>query len=182
MIHPLFFLVVTFFPADNKILKGVEKAVVEDGLKTVFTLRLAPVVPIPIGAYAYIYGITALPAWEFFVGTLLGALKPYLLDSYLGSFGKDLVVGGTDGSNDTIVIGVLAVTTLVGVFATQVATRMWEKVYEEVSGAEEDDSEGGEEETDDGIVSRTKSFFLSFEPVSDFAGDVGNIMRRLELY
>lgn len=34
-------------------LRALEKVVSEEGLKTVVTLRLAPVLPIPLGAYNY---------------------------------------------------------------------------------------------------------------------------------
>lgn len=60
------------------------QVVEEDGFRTVFVLRLAPVIPIPLGAYAYVYGASALDAWSFSLGTLLGSLKPYLVDAYLG--------------------------------------------------------------------------------------------------
>lgn len=36
-------------------LRGIEKVVAEDGLKAILTLRLAPILPIPIGAYNYVY-------------------------------------------------------------------------------------------------------------------------------
>jgi len=60
---------------DNAALRGIERAIEEDGIKSVLTLRLAPVVPIPIGAYNYIYGLTKLPYNEFITGIFLGSLK-----------------------------------------------------------------------------------------------------------
>ena len=68
---------------------GVEKVVARDGLKAVLTLRLAPILPIPIGLYNYVYGVTNVPIGQFAGGIFLGSLKPYLLDSYLGYFGKE---------------------------------------------------------------------------------------------
>ena len=41
-------------------LRGIEKVVARDGLKAILTLRLAPVLPIPIGMYNYVYGVTWL--------------------------------------------------------------------------------------------------------------------------
>lgn len=38
-------------------LRGIEKVVAEDGLKAILTLRLAPILPIPIGFYNYVYGL-----------------------------------------------------------------------------------------------------------------------------
>ena len=39
---------------ENPSLRGIEKVVAEDGLKAILTLRLAPVLPIPIGFYNYV--------------------------------------------------------------------------------------------------------------------------------
>jgi len=64
-------------------LRGIERVVADDGLKAILTLRLAPVLPIPIGFYNYIYGVTSVPFFDFAGGIFLGSLKPYLLDSYL---------------------------------------------------------------------------------------------------
>lgn len=61
-------------------LRGIEKVVSRDGLKAILTLRLAPVLPIPIGLYNYIYGVTDVPVLDFAGGIFLGSLKPYLLD------------------------------------------------------------------------------------------------------
>lgn len=54
--------------------------VAKDGLKAILTLRLAPVLPIPIGLYNYVYGVTNVPYLDFAGGIFLGSLKPYLLD------------------------------------------------------------------------------------------------------
>ena len=74
-------------------LRGIERVVAEDGLKAILTLRLAPLLPIPIGMYNYVYGVTNVPYFDFAAGVFLGSLKPYLLDSYLGVFGKQVVEG-----------------------------------------------------------------------------------------
>lgn len=37
-------------------LRGIERVVAQDGLKAILTLRLAPILPIPLGMYNYIYG------------------------------------------------------------------------------------------------------------------------------
>ncbi|CAM9780082.1 unnamed protein product [Laminaria digitata] len=62
-------------------LRALEKVVSEEGFKTVVTLRLAPVLPIPLGAYNYVYGATSLKLPVFLSGMFVGSLKPYLLDS-----------------------------------------------------------------------------------------------------
>ena len=68
--------------------RALAKVVEEDGFKTVFVLRLSPILPIPTGAYPYIYGTSKLSPLTFAGGYFLGSLKPYLLDSYLGVFSK----------------------------------------------------------------------------------------------
>lgn len=47
---------VLFYPVQlekRPALRALEKVVSEEGFKTVVTLRLAPVLPIPLGAYNY---------------------------------------------------------------------------------------------------------------------------------
>jgi uncharacterized membrane protein YdjX (TVP38/TMEM64 family) len=64
--------------------RAVDRACAKEGFKTVFTLRLSPLLPIPIGAYNYLYGATSVSPLDFIAGISLGSVKPYLLDSYLG--------------------------------------------------------------------------------------------------
>jgi len=78
---------------ENPSLRGIQKVVSQDGFKTILTLRLAPVLPIPLGMYNYIYGLTNVTIPNFAGGVFLGSLKPYFLDSYLGYFGMQLVEG-----------------------------------------------------------------------------------------
>jgi uncharacterized membrane protein YdjX (TVP38/TMEM64 family) len=139
---------------DNPSLRGIEKVVAKDGLKAVLTLRLAPVLPIPIGFYNYVYGVTNVPYFDFAGGIFLGSLKPYLLDSYIGSFGKSLVDGtaGADGGiQDIVLLVAFGVSVLIGVFASQLAGETWDSVLKE---AEAEKAEAGtkEQKEDDGIV------------------------------
>lgn len=115
-------------------LRGIEKVVAKDGLKAILTLRLAPVLPIPIGLYNYVYGVTNVPFVDFAGGIFLGSLKPYLLDSYLGVFGKQLVDGtaGESGMQDALLLIALGVSVLIGVFASQLANETWESINEEI--------------------------------------------------
>ena len=143
---------------ENPSLRGIEKVVAKDGLKAILTLRLAPVLPIPIGFYNYVYGVTNVPYLDFAGGIFLGSMKPYLLDSYLGYFGKSLIDGSAandGGLQDVILLVALGVSVLVGVFATQLASETWDSVLEEVEEDERlkkeaEEAEGGE--VDDGIV------------------------------
>ncbi|KAK1735285.1 TVP38/TMEM64 family membrane protein [Skeletonema marinoi] len=130
-------------------LRGIEKVVAKDGLKAILTLRLAPVLPIPIGLYNYVYGVTNVPYLDFAGGIFLGSLKPYLLDSYLGVFGKQLVDGtaGESGMQDALLLIALGVSVLIGVFASQLANETWESINEEVElekkvAAEKEDTAG----------------------------------------
>ena len=140
-------------------LRGIEKTVARDGLKAILTLRLAPILPIPIGMYNYIYGVTNVPALDFAGGIFLGSLKPYLLDSYLGFFGKAVVdgsLGDATSYQDIILLVALGVSVLIGVFASQLAAETWDTVLEEVETEkalkEGRDPNEKEEEEDDGIT------------------------------
>lgn len=105
-------------------LRGIEKVVARDGLKAILTLRLAPIIPIPIGFYNYVYGVTNVPYFDFAGGIFLGSIKPYLLDSYLGYFGKTVIDGSAaadpSGMQDILLLVALGVSVLIGVFASQV--------------------------------------------------------------
>ncbi|KAG7348917.1 SNARE associated golgi protein [Nitzschia inconspicua] len=139
---------------ENPSLRGIEKVVAEDGLKAVLTLRLAPVLPIPLGMYNYVYGISNVKYLDFAGGIFLGSLKPYLLDSYLGYFGKTLVDGtaGQDGGwQDYILVAVLGVSVLIGVFASQLASETWDAVLEEQK-SEEKAEKSDDKNNDDGVV------------------------------
>ena len=134
-------------------LRGIEKVVARDGLKAILTLRLAPVLPIPIGLYNYVYGVTNVPFLDFAGGIFLGSLKPYLLDSYLGVFGKQIVDGtaGESGMQDALLLIALGVSVLIGVFASQLANDTWESINEEVELEKRAAAEIGDA-TKDGVV------------------------------
>lgn len=132
--------------------RALAKVVQEDGFKTVFVLRLAPIIPIPLGTYAYIYGTSKLNPLVFSAATFLGSLKPYLLDSYLGVFSKQLLDGDTlDESKDLILLFGLGALVLVGVFANDLAGESWELVQQEMKAEKKRRLEQGlpsEEESD----------------------------------
>jgi len=117
-------------------LRGIERVVAKDGIKAILTLRLAPVLPIPIGLYNYVYGVTNVPFIDFCGGIFLGSLKPYLLDSYIGVFGKSVVDGSAaaeqGGMQDVILLVALGVSVLIGIFASQLANETFESIRDEV--------------------------------------------------
>lgn len=100
----------------------------------VLTLRLAPLLPIPIGAYNYVYGVTNVSYVDFATGMFLGSIKPYLLDSYLGYFGKSILDGSSaeNFEEDFALILALCASVLIGVFASQLASETWESVQKEI--------------------------------------------------
>ena len=143
-------------------LRGIEKVVAEDGLKAILTLRLAPILPIPIGLYNYVYGVSNVPYLDFAGGIFLGGLKPYLLDSYLGYFGKQVVdgtVADAGGLQDIILLAALGFSVLIGVFASELAGETWDSVKEEIEEQEKRKKEENPEDVDDGIMRK----FLGFE-------------------
>lgn len=143
-------------------LRGIEKVVSEDGLKAVLTLRLAPILPIPIGLYNYVYGVTNVPYFDFAGGIFLGSLKPYLLDSYLGVFGKEVVDGTANqqgGLQDIILLAALGFSVLIGVFASELAGETWDSVKVEIEAEEKKKKDENPDEVDDGIMRK----FLGFE-------------------
>jgi hypothetical protein len=74
------------------------------------------------------------------LGIFLGSLKPYFLDSYLGYFGKEVLegsVGNGASIQDAVLLGVLGISVLIGVFASQLATETWETVLAEVEQEKE---------------------------------------------
>ena len=139
-------------------LRGIEKTVARDGLKAILTLRLAPILPIPLGLYNYIYGVTNVPFAAFAGGIFLGSLKPYLLDSYLGYFGKNVIEGtNEDGFQDVLLLAALGLSVLIGVFASQLAGETWESVLAEVE-AEKNAKLGDEDSAGEATDGLTREF------------------------
>ncbi|VEU43827.1 unnamed protein product [Pseudo-nitzschia multistriata] len=150
---------------ENPSLRGLEKVVADEGLKAVLTFRLAPVLPIPLGMYNYVYGITNVRFVDFAGGIFLGSLKPYFLDSYLGYVGKSLVDGSASegGLQDYVLIGVLGLSVLIGVFASQLASETWEAIQKEEEAEDRENKlkeTGGEDEDDDGVTTEVFGFEL----------------------
>jgi len=111
--------------------RAIDRAVSKNAFKTVFTLRLSPLLPIPIAAYNYVYALTSVNIGEFVAGISLGSVKPYLLDSYLGLFGKSVLDKEESGAGDAILLAVVAIVFVVGTFAAQVVGETWDEVQKE---------------------------------------------------
>mmetsp|Transcript_27254 Transcript_27254/g.41737 ORF Transcript_27254/g.41737 Transcript_27254/m.41737 type:complete len:574 (-) Transcript_27254:969-2690(-) len=167
-------------------LRGIEKVVARDGLKAILTLRLAPVLPIPVGMYNYVYGVTNVPYFDFAGGIFLGSLKPYLLDSYLGYFGKEVVdgsMGDASSTQDIVLLAALGVSVMIGVFASQLAGETWDTVLKEVEAEkkEKEELEGVEEEKEleDGVLRKIAGFELPLWVVG-FQIALGDASERVE--
>lgn len=115
-------------------LRALEKAVSADGARAVFTLRLAPILPVPIGGYAYIYGLTNISWQEFALGTFLGSAKPYFLDAYIGFCFKEAQrsPGEVAGMNDALLFTTFVATITAGSFASELAVRSFAELTSEV--------------------------------------------------
>ena len=81
-------------------------------------LRLTLILPIPIRAYSCEYGVTNVSCIDFSTGIFLGSIKPNLLDSHLGYFGKNIIDGSSSESftEDFTLILALFLSVLIGVF------------------------------------------------------------------
>jgi len=132
--------------AKRPLLKAIYRACSKDGFKTVFTLRLSPLLPLPVAGYNYLYGASSVSVFDFLAGITLGSIKPYFLDCYLGLFGKSVIdeairsrqvidplSSEVDVSqNDIVLLSVVALVLVVGSFATQVAANTWTEIKTEM--------------------------------------------------
>jgi len=119
--------------SSRPLLRAVDRAVAKDGFKTCFVLRLSPILPIPIGAYNYLFGVTGIKAFEFYAAIALASFKPYFLDSYLGVFGKTMIdaKGDQGDAQDTLLLLVVGAIIAVGTLATQVAGNLYDEIKSE---------------------------------------------------
>jgi hypothetical protein len=116
----------------------------------VFTLRLSPVIPIPVAAYNYVYSITSVTTQDFLLGITLGSIKPYLLDCYLGLFGKSILDtppsdnnnGFISSSGDYVLLGIVTLVIIVGTFAGQIVTNTWKEIQSEIKLIASNDDNG----------------------------------------
>eukprot|EP01040_Poterioochromonas_malhamensis_P001898 gene1898-2031_t len=131
--------------AKRPIIRALDRSLKQNGFKTVFSLRISPVIPIPIAAYNYMYALSSVSALDFIAGVGLGSVKPYLLDSYLGSFlGTSLLSGEGNlnmKANEWMTFGVIAVILLVGTFASQLVSSTWKEIQEELKSIQKQQKE-----------------------------------------
>ena len=123
-------------------LRAIDRACTNKGFQTVLTLRLSPILPIPIGAYNYIYGASSVSATNFFAGTFLGCIKPYALDCYLGLLAKETLLPQQTIRSDSyfgftnqdllLILAVLAITA-VGTYAGQLGSSLFQELQAEAN-------------------------------------------------
>jgi hypothetical protein len=82
--------------------------------------------------YKYLYEVTNVPYLQFAGGIFLGSMKPYLLDSYIGVFVKQIVDGNVSmlegGLEDALLLIALGRSILIGVFAN----KTWDSINQEI--------------------------------------------------
>ena len=157
-------------------LRAIERAVAKGGAKTILTLRLAPILPIPVAAYNYLYGgATTVGIADFVAGTFVGSLKPYALDAYIGVVAQQAVSGAPEsGVSDLILFASFVAIVVrspsvarsarrrrrrpspppfpqaVGAFATQLATSAIAEVQAEMAELEAEEGADGEDKVGGG--------------------------------
>eukprot|EP01038_Epipyxis_sp_PR26KG_P015157 gene15157-20417_t len=127
---------------DNRpLIRAVDRSLQKDGFKTVFTLRLSPVLPIPIGAYNYLYAVTSVKTFDFISGISLASIKPYLLDCYIGIIGRETILSKSEIisppstvplNGDVLLVGGILLLVLVGTISTQIASTLWKEIQTEI--------------------------------------------------
>jgi hypothetical protein len=132
------------------------------------------VLPIPIGAYNYIYGASSVSAVNFLLGITLGSIKPYLFDCYLGLFGKSVLDREGSSEQDVVLAIFVGVILLVGTYASQVATNAWAEIQKEAAIEPEELQSGNSTSlwsiigVDDSVVPK---FVLDFQSELSEASD-----------
>lgn len=125
--------------ADNPRFEAIDKAVGREGFKIVLLTRLSPVFPFNLLNYAF--GLTKVPFWHYALASWVGMLPGTIMFVYFGSGLRslaDVLSGNVKGGSAQTILNVvgLAVTVVVTVFVTRIASRaLKEAVPEPDAGA-----------------------------------------------
>jgi uncharacterized membrane protein YdjX (TVP38/TMEM64 family) len=117
--------VIERFAASPKF-RAIDDAVAKDGWKIVSLIRLSPVFPfIPMN---FVFGLTRIPFWHFFIATWIGIIPMCALFVYLGSILGDIASLGTQpiaaGRAKWMVAGIgIGTTLVVTVLITRIARK-----------------------------------------------------------
>eukprot|EP01012_Entosiphon_sulcatum_P033814 TRINITY_DN4282_c0_g1_i1.p1 TRINITY_DN4282_c0_g1~~TRINITY_DN4282_c0_g1_i1.p1 ORF type:complete len:333 (+),score=51.46 TRINITY_DN4282_c0_g1_i1:117-1115(+) len=77
--------------------RAVDAAIAQSGLQIVFLIRLAPV--FPYGLCSYLFGVTRVPFWKYFLATTAGMVPGTVAYTYMGTLMQTLVASFSDSSN-----------------------------------------------------------------------------------
>jgi uncharacterized membrane protein YdjX (TVP38/TMEM64 family) len=58
--------------------KKIDKAIGQEGFKIMLLLRLSPIFPFALSNY--LYGVTSVKFWPYFLGTILGEFLKYFIE------------------------------------------------------------------------------------------------------
>ena len=115
--------------------------------------------PIPIGAYNYLYALSSVRLRDFVAGMALGSIKPYALDCYLGSLissallstNKDSTsttdlsaISSMESSNEVLGGVVLISILVIGTLATQLFTDTYQEINAELQLLDKENSQDDE--------------------------------------
>lgn len=75
---------------------AIDKAIGKDGFRVVALLRLSPL--LPLAASNYLYGVTSVDFGSYVAASCLGMLPGTLAYVAAGTYGKEILVGGAEGS------------------------------------------------------------------------------------
>ena len=75
---------------------AIDKAIGKDGFRVVALLRLSPL--LPLAASNYLYGVTSVDLGSYVAASCLGMLPGTLAYVAAGTYGKEILVGGAEGS------------------------------------------------------------------------------------
>eukprot|EP00929_Paragymnodinium_shiwhaense_P054910 TRINITY_DN27521_c0_g1_i1.p1 TRINITY_DN27521_c0_g1~~TRINITY_DN27521_c0_g1_i1.p1 ORF type:complete len:563 (+),score=118.06 TRINITY_DN27521_c0_g1_i1:70-1758(+) len=176
-------------------LRALEKAVTGQGARSVFTLRLAPILPIPIGGYAYLFGLTRIAWSDFALGTFTGSAKVYFLDAYLGSMFKDMsqptAASQPSDIGDIVLFTTFVATIAAGTFAQELAVKSFGELTSEIKTfdktlAEKQNYEDGDPRNDDPLLSKPSTidslafWGLKVETLPEFPASVIKTLNKAQ--
>jgi uncharacterized membrane protein YdjX (TVP38/TMEM64 family) len=99
----LAFLIARHFARDRvrsllerrRVFSAIDDAVAQEGWKVIALLRLSPAVPFNL--QNYVFGVTAIPFWQFVTATLGGIIPGTVLYVYIGVIGQAVGSGNASG-------------------------------------------------------------------------------------
>ena len=123
--------------------KAIDKAVEEEGWKTVALTRLSPVFPFSLQNYAY--GVMKVKFWPYVLASWIAMIPGTILYVYLGALGNEAADDGKGSTLKYVLLGVgLVATAVVTILITKKAKAKLDKQTggktEEIEQEKEEDS------------------------------------------